>query len=359
MYSFFSRNVMLCISLTFFVVSFHAKAQFSSADRPQLVAVEPLSFEYESTLIEAVGSAQARRSVTLFASVSDEVTGVNFIPGQLVSRGDVLVTLDSRLQDVAMERAEIQLEDAQRNLKRIQASLNKGAVTEVELDDAKTAVRLAKVNVDEAKVNREDRNIRAPFNGVVGFTEIEVGDRISPQTEITTIDDRSTLFVNFVAPELAVSYLLEKPDVQLQPWTDRTVSLNAAIGELDSRVNLQDRTIRVRALLDNASDQYRPGMSFRVTLAVRGERYVAIPEAALSWGASGAYVWLAEDNTAKRVDVQVKQRLRGRILVSGYLRDGETLVVEGVQSLRQGQALSFEDTGARMTKKTSNQEVTS
>jgi RND family efflux transporter MFP subunit len=350
---------MLCLSLILFVFSFHAKAQFSGADRPQLVAVEPLSFEYESTLIEAVGSAQAKRSVTLFASVSDEVTGVNFIPGQLVNKDDVLVTLDSRLQDVAMERAIIQLEDTQRNLKRIQASLNKGAVTERELDDANTAVRLAKVNVDEAKANKADRVIRAPFNGVVGFTEVEVGDRISPQTEITTIDDRSTLFVNFVAPELAVSYLLEKPDVQLQPWTDRTVSLNAPIGELDSRVNLQDRTIRVRALLDNATDQYRPGMSFRVTLAVRGERYVAIPEAALSWGASGAYVWLAEDSTAKRIDVQVKQRLRGRILVSGDLRDGETLVVEGVQSLRQGQALTIEDTGARVSQKASEQEVAS
>jgi RND family efflux transporter MFP subunit len=136
---------------------------------------------------------------------------------------------------------------------------------------------------------------------------------------------------------------MQKPDVQLQPWTDRTVSLPAKIAELDSRVNTQDRTIRVRALLENDLDQYRPGMSFRVSLRVQGERYVAIPEAALSWGASGAFVWLAENTKAKRVDVQVKQRLRGRILVSGDLNDGETLIIEGIQGLRNGQALKLQN----------------
>ena len=185
--------------------------------------------------------------------------------------------------------------------------------------------------------------MRAPFDGIVGFTDVEVGDRITPQTEITTLDDRTNLFVNFVAPELAVSYLMEKPLVQLQPWTDRMLSLSAKVAELDSRVNIQDRTIRARALLDNQNDQYRPGMSFRVTLELRGELYVAIPEAALSWGANGAFVWLAENQTAKRVDVQIAQRLRGRILVTGALSDGETLIVEGIQGLRDGQALKIQN----------------
>jgi RND family efflux transporter MFP subunit len=237
-------------------------------------------------------------------------------------------------------------------------------VTERELDDADTALRLAQVALREAKENKENRLVRAPFSGVVGFTEIEVGDRISPQTEITTLDDRAQLFVNFAAPELAVSYLMKKPDVQLQPWTDRTVSLAAQIGEVDSRVNTQDRTIRARALLDNKLDQYRPGMSFRVSLTVLGQRFVAIPEAALSWGTTGAFVWLSEDAKAKRVEVQVEQRMRGRILVSGDLRDGQPLIVEGIQGLRDGQALDIQNSdilgtsGSKLSKKPNEQEVT-
>jgi RND family efflux transporter MFP subunit len=340
-----------------------SSAQYRGGDQAKLVVVEPLSFEYESSKIEAVGTAQAKRSVTLFASASDEVTAVNFIPGQVVEKNAILIALDSRLQDVAIDRADIQLEDAQRNFQRIKTSVAKGAVTQRELDDADTAVRLAEVALQEAKENKEDRLVRAPFSGVVGLTEVEIGDRISPQTEITTLDDRQALFINFVAPEMAVAYLMEKPDVQLQPWTDRTVSLVAKIGEVDSRVNIQDRTIRARALLDNQADQYRPGMSFRVSLSLRGQRYVAIPEAALSWGATGAFVWLSEDTKAKRVEVQVQQRLRGRILVSGDLRDGETLVVEGIQGLRDGQALDIQNkdvmgtSGSQLSSKPDNQEV--
>ncbi len=352
-------SIYLIFIFVALAISSQSSAQWRGADRPKLVSTQTLNFEYETTLVEAVGTAQAKRSVTLFSSVSDEVTAVNFAPGQYVNKGDVLVTLDSRLQDVAIQRASVQLKDAQRNLNRVKASLSKGAVTERELDDAKTQVELADINLKEAQENKEDRLVRAPFDGVVGLTDVEVGDRIDQGTIITTLDNREELFVNFVAPELAVNYLLKKPDVKLQPWTNRDLILPAKVAEIDSRVNTQDRTIRARAVLDNEFDQYRPGMSFRVTLEVRGERFVAIPEAALSWGASGAFVWLAEDDKAKRVDVQVKQRLRGRILVSGNLTDGEQLVVEGIQGLRQGQALSIQafENNTQISKKAEPQVV--
>jgi RND family efflux transporter MFP subunit len=339
---FWLKCAIFILASTFLFIS-NANAQWRGGDRPKLVVIETLSFEYQTSLIEAVGTAQAKRSVTLFPGVSDEVTAVNFVPGQSVLKGDVLVALDSRLQDVNIKRTQIQLEDAQRNFNRVKNSLAKGAVAQRELDDTETVVRLAQVALQEAKENKEDRLVRAPFNGIVGLTEVEVGDRISSQTEITTIDDRQSLFVNFLAPELAVSYLMEKPNVQLQPWTNRTVNISAKIAELDSRVNTSDRTIRARALLENEFDLYRPGMSFRVSLRVQGERFVAIPEAALSWGASGAFVWLADNEKAKRVDVQIEQRLRGRILVSGDLSDGEILVIEGIQGLRSGQALNIQN----------------
>jgi RND family efflux transporter MFP subunit len=358
-----SRLFTLISMLVFFgmlMLTLPAAAQYRGADRPRIVVVERISFEYETSKIEAVGSAQAKRAVTIFASVADEVTSLNFVPGQAVKKDDVLLELDSRLQDVNMQRAEIELEDAQKNLNRVNNSFKKGAVTEREVDDANTLFRLAGVSLLEAQKNIEDRLVRAPFDGIVGLTDVEAGDRITPQTEITTLDDRTRLFVNFVAPELAVSYLTEKPMVQLQPWTDRLTLLTARVAEIDSRVSLQDRTIRARALLDNLNDQYRPGMSFRVTLEIRGELYIAIPEAALSWGANGAFVWLAENEKAKRVDVQIEQRLRGRILVTGNLTDGETLIVEGIQGLRDGQALSIQntlDTDLKLSQKQTEQKV--
>ena len=82
-------------------------------------------------------------------------------------------------------------------------------------------------------------------------------------------------------------------------------------------------------------------MSFRVHIEVEGQRFAAVPEAALLWGATGPYVWTSVDKKATRIDVKIEQRLAGRLLVSGALKEQDNLVVEGVQRLRANQELSF------------------
>ncbi|QPG04798.1 efflux RND transporter periplasmic adaptor subunit [Salinimonas marina] len=319
-----------------------ATAQYFGDSQAKLVVLEKVTFEYANRDIEAVGTAEAVRSVTLYPAVADEVVEINFVPGQYVEKDKVLMRLDDRRQQVAVRRAQLQLQDAQRSLERLQNTLNKGAVSQSELDVAQTERDLAQVNLDEAQADLDDRTVEAPFDGVVGLTDIEEGDRITTQTAITTLDNRTKLYVNFRAPEAALPILMNEPSVSLQPWTDREQKIPAQIAEIDSRINEVDRTMRARAILDNSKDKYRPGMSFRVRLSINGNRYAAIPEAALLWGANGAYVWISEEGKAKRVDVKVHQRLRGTILVSGDLEEGDLLISEGVQRLRNGQEVTTE-----------------
>ncbi len=342
-----TKSFSVCLLIVSAVMSFSALAQsWGGGDRAAKVLIEPVVFSYQQANIEAVGTAEAVRSVVLFPAVADEVTAVHFVPGQKVSQGDVLVELDARQQRVALDRANIQLVDAKRNVQRLLDSQQQGAVAEKDLNDAQTLRDLAEVSVREAQVALEDRFIVAPFSGVVGLVDVEIGDRVSLQTPITTIDAREALYINFSAPESAVDVLNSDPEVTLQPWSDRTLSLPAQIAQVDSRINEQDRTIRARALLDNQDDRFRPGMSFRVNLTMRGDRFATIPEAALSWGASGAYVWKAKDDKAVRVPVDIKQRLRGHILVEGELAEGEWLIAEGIQSLRDGQKIAATPRGA-------------
>ncbi|MAI65631.1 MAG: efflux transporter periplasmic adaptor subunit [Alteromonas sp.] len=322
-----------------------AHGQFMGDRQAKLVVTKPIEFMNETRNVEAVGSAEAVQSIILYSAVADEVTEVNFVPGQAVEKGKVLVRLDDRRQKTALKRAELTLSDAQRTVERLEASYKQGAVPVNELDLAKTQRDLAEVALEDAKTDLEDRYIVAPFDGVVGFTDVEVGDRINEQTMITTLDNRSKLFVNFKAPEAALPVLLNSPDVTLEPWSDRETLVNAEIAQVDSRINEADRTLRARALLDNRSDQFRPGMSFRVNLTIEGDRYAAIPESALLWGATGAYIWLAVDGKAQKLDVSVHQRLRGTILVSGDITVGDTLISEGVQRLRTGQSITTEIAG--------------
>lgn len=330
----------LALLLITMICSTALQAQVAGSGRAAQVISSPVSFEQQISRVEAVGTAEAVQSVVVYPAVGDKVTAVNFVPGQLVERGDILLQLDARRQQVALDRATIQLADAQRTLTRLQESRKRGAIAQSELDDAITARDLIQVQLAEAKTELEDRTVRAPFSGVVGLTDIEQGDRITQQTAITTIDNRKQLLINFSAPETALTILQGNASVEVEPWQAAGQRVRADIQQVDSRIDSLNRSIRVRALLNNEKDLYRPGMSFRVILQQAGQEYAVIPEAALLWGATSAYVWLVDNGTAKRVDVQIRQRLSGRLLVSGALQPADELIIEGVQTLREGQAVN-------------------
>lgn len=296
--------------------------------------------EHANEQVQAVGNAEAIRSVILYPAVGDKVTAVHFKPGDQVTAGAVLLELDSRRQTAALNEAKIKLADSERIQTRLQQSHAKGAVPQSDLDDAKTVYELAKVAVTKAETELQDRQVRAPFSGTMGLTDVEVGDRITTQTAIASIDDTRALYINFNAPESAISMLRNSGNVTVMPWQGSD-AINAKVAYLDSRIDPQTRTLRVKAKLDNENAQFLPGMSFRVHIEIQGERYAAVPEAALLWGATGPYVWKSVEQKATRVDVKIQQRLAGRLLVSGPLLEDDILVVEGVQRLRPAQALEF------------------
>lgn len=331
--------VAFCLGLSVF-----SGASYAQQPGPQetLVIVEPVEFEREKNRIEAVGTAEAVRSVTLYPAVGDRVVSVNFEPGDLVEKGDVLVELDARRQRVAVEQAKINLRDAERSVERLRKSREQGAIPQSELDNAVLLRDLARVQLESAKIDLEDRFVRAPFRGIIGITDVEVGDRITEQTAIATLDDRSSLLIDFRIPEAAVSLAKEGATIAVEPWRYSGPPVMAEIVELDSRINPVTRLYRARAKIDNSNDEFLPGASFRTALEVKGEEFVSVPESALSWGPNAPYIWLAEAGIAQRVSVQIEQRLAGRVLVSGDIQRDDLLIVEGVQSLRDGQKVTFD-----------------
>ncbi|MFC0444818.1 efflux RND transporter periplasmic adaptor subunit [Pseudidiomarina halophila] len=321
------------------VVTTVAAQQWGNSEQAALVVQQPLGFERERKQVEAVAYAEALQSVELYPAVGDVVTAVNFEPGDQVEQGQVLVQLDDRRQRIALQRAKLQLADAERTVERLKASQLEGAIPQSQLDEAVIARDLLEVAVDEAQTNLDDRQVVAPFSGVIGITDVEAGDRITPQTLIATLDKRERLYIDFQAPEASVAMLEQGADLKVYSWQRMQDPLSAEVAEIGSRIDPTSRTLRIRAIIDNNNDTYRPGMSFRVALTLTGDSYPSVPEAALMWGPEGAYVWIVEDDKAKRVDVSIKQRLPGRVLVDGNLQLGDELIVEGVQSLREGQTV--------------------
>ena len=317
-------------------------AEAARVERNVRVLVEPLQFSSARTQLEAVGTSRALQSVTVHPATSGEVVALHFEPGQYVEAGDVLVELDQRDERLAVALAEVRLADAERLYDRYRRSAESGAVTATTLDTARAAVESARIELDRARVALDYRTIRAPFPGYVGITDVDAGDRINTDTAITTLDNRSSLLVSFEAPEALIGELGVNDDVAIATWNSREPAGYGHIVDIGSRIDPVSRTFIARARVDNEADRLRPGMSFRVSVAVEGERYPVIPETGVQWGADGAYIWTVVDGVARRVPVNVIQRQQGQVLVDADLPEGELIVVEGTQRVRQGIEVIYE-----------------
>lgn len=312
------------------------------------VVVEPVVLESRRTRIEAVGTARALRSVSLFPEAAGEVEAVQFAPGDRVDAGDVLLELDSEDQRLALELAEVRLKDARRLLDRYVAANRSGerTVPETTVDATRLALETARIERDRARVALERRSVTAPFDGYVGITDVDPGDRIDPATEITTLDDRSALLVTFDVPEAFVGRLTPGDPIEIETWTADRLGATGEVVDLGSRIDPATRAFAARARVPNPEDRLRPGMSFRIRLDLEGAAFPKVPEVAVQWGSEGAYVWVAEEGIARRVPAAIVQRLSGSVLVDAELSPGDLVVGEGVQSMREGLAVRALDATA-------------
>jgi RND family efflux transporter MFP subunit len=337
-----ARNVFLCIPLCGLLLAGcggRDAAPPGDKNIPRPVVTAPAVWQAEQTRVEAVGTSRARQSVILYPVAAGEVVAVHFKAGQKVEAGQTLLELDARDEKLAVEIARVELADAQRLLDRYRRTQGSGAVTVSTLDDAKSAVDRARLALARAEVALDDRSIEAPFSGYVGLTTLDRGARVDTGMVITTIDDREMLLVTFELPEILLGQLQPGQEIALATWADSSRETIGKVMDIDSRVDPQTRTFSVRAHVDNANDGLRPGMSFRIVLTLAGGRYPTVPEASLQWGGDGAYIWAVRDGKATRVAATIVQRREGRILIDAALPEGTPVVVEGVQRMREGQAV--------------------
>ena len=309
-------------------------------DRAVTVLVKAVELRAERTRIKAVGTARAYRSVTLHPAAAGEVAAVHFAPDQKVHKGSLLLELDSRSEKLAVDLARVRVRTARRLLSRYERSAGSGAFAESTVSDARSALDEAEIALRQAELALSDRQVVAPFDGFVGLTEIDVGDRIGTGDAITTLDDRGSLLVGFSVPELFLGRIGKGHPVQVAAWAARDQAIPGEIADLGSRIDPVSRSFTARARVANAGDAFRPGMSFAVTLDLHGRHYPLVPEIAVRYGTEGAFVWVVREGAATRVPVRIVQRQEATVLVDAALEDGESVVVEGIQRLRPGLAVS-------------------
>lgn len=308
-------------------------------DPPVTVVTQRVATRPETVRVEAIGSARAATSAELYPESAGLVTDVNFDAGDYARRGEPLVELDARRERLAVELAEVAVKEAEQLLARYRRIEDTGALSASQIEAGETALASAQIELQQARVALADRTVRAPFSGHLGITTVDRGDRITPTTRIAQIDDRSTLYVDFAAPEEVFARLRPGQTVTLTPYSNPDRTIEARVRAVDSTVAADQRTFTVRTAVPNAADRLRPGMSFRIGFEDYGRPRTAVPEAAIVWGGEGAYLWAVRDGRARRVPLEIVSRRDGLVLIDANLAENEIIVVEGVQKVREGQAV--------------------
>ena len=292
------------------------------------------------TQIEAVGTARANESVDITSKTSNIVTAIRFEEGDLVKRGDVLVELDSAEARASLAEAEAALADSESQFKRSRELYAQQALSVSQLDQIEATLKADRARVNAADARLADTVIRAGFDGRTGFRRVSVGGLVSPGTVITTLDDSSTIKLDFTVPE--TSFYLVKEDL---PVTARSAGLpnrvfEGKVSNIDSRIDPITRSITVRAEIPNRDRILRPGMFMTVLLQGAVVPTLLIPEASIVPEQGRMYVFALDGNVAKRREVEIGRRRPGEVEIISGLKEGDRIVVDGTQNVRDGSVVN-------------------
>jgi RND family efflux transporter MFP subunit len=308
----------------------------SGGDQPTTIAAEAATTATINDRLQAIGTGRANATVTVSPFTSGRLTGFAVQSGAHIDKGQVIATLDSDTEEIALERAKIARDDAEAKAERMRALSKSNAVTTVQLTEAELELRNADLSVHDAQLAFDRRSVVSPIAGVVGILPIEAGNYVTSQSAIATVDDRSSILVDFWVPERFASAVEVGAAISATPLANPKEIYQGSVSAIDNRIDEKSRTLWVQARIANPADSLRAGMSFHVMMQFPGETYPAVSPLAVLWGSDGAFVWRVTDGKVERVPVRIIQRNTETVLVDAPLASGDMLVTEGVQSVRQG-----------------------
>ncbi len=299
--------------------------------------------------VEALGTLLAIESVTLTASVTETVTDIRFDDGDRVEAGQVLVEMTSAEEHALLEEARATVDEAKRQYQRVKSLANQGTAARSLLDQRRREWDTARARLSAIESRLADRLVKAPFTGVVGLRNISLGALVEPGEPITTLDDDSTMKLDFAIPSVHLSAMEPGMVVVARARAYRERVFRGEVRGVDSRVDPVTRSILVRAILPNPDGALKPGMLMEVELAVNPRDALLVPEEALIPLGTRQSVLVVEDGRAAQRSVRIGSRRPGEVEVLEGLREGERVITHGAVKVRPGQAVTVRlvDDGSR------------
>jgi membrane fusion protein (multidrug efflux system) len=320
-------------------------ANGAAAVKPPSVEVARVELARLADDARAVGSLRSRRGVVLRPEISGRITQLNFTDGQRVRKGQVLVQFDDQLAQAQIQQSQAELSIAQSSQKRNQELVAQNFISQRSLDESAANLQVAQAKLALARATAARLKIVAPFDGIAGIRQVNVGDYLKDGADIVNIEDIDAIYVDFRLPERYQSKVRRGQtavlDIDALPGQTYTAQIQA----IDPLIDANGRSVGIRGCIDNRALQLRPGMFARVTtvFGVRDNASV-IPEEAIVPQSDKQFVIKlldgpngpnAQTRTTQRVEVKVGLRSPGKVEILQGLAPGDTVVKTGQQRIQK------------------------
>lgn len=281
------------------------------------------------------GSIEANEQVEIRSEVSGIVESINFQEGSSVSKGQVLLKINDVELRAQLAQAKTKETLASENERRAKLLLQKEAISQEEYDIASADYRSAKAQTQLISAQIGKTNVKAPFSGKIGLRKISPGTYVTPTVLIANLVNTGKLKVTFSIPEKYATEIKNNAIINFSP-TNSTEKFEAKVYALEPGVDINTRTLQVRAIVDNSNGKLLPGTFATVDLPLSTIKdAIIVPSQAIVPIQNGKKVFVAHNGHAKEVKVSTTTRTDTDVLVLTGLQVGDSLITSGVMSLKK------------------------
>jgi membrane fusion protein (multidrug efflux system) len=318
-------------------------AEEKKADQPQaraqglpvetiVTSTTPLSNE-----LSATGTLYSNESVVIAAEVAGKVTQLFFDDGEKVAAGQVLLQLDQSVLTAERDRAQANLNLSEANIRRAERLLQEQAISERERDEAYAKWRLDEATLRLTEAQLAKTVIKAPFSGMLGLRRVSIGEYLQPGETIITLDDIDPIKVDFRVPEVFAHQLLVGQAIRMNVDAVPGRTFTGKVFAIDPQIDVNGRSIMMRAKVAQEEGPLRPGMFARIALVLEEHpNALMIPEEALVPGGDRQQVFKVVDGKVVATVVETGLRTKGKVEITMGLEPGETIITAGQIKVRPG-----------------------
>lgn len=287
--------------------------------------------------VNAVGSLRANKSIIVRPEIAGIIASIDVKETERVEKGALLFSLDDIIYQAELEKAEAALRLSKSNYDRAVELFDRGAGTAQTRDETLSKVQSDRAAVNLAKARLSKTKLYAPFAGIVGLKQVDVGAYVNVGQDLISLDDIDPLELDFSLPERYLRFIRDGQAVSLSVDALPGESFEGKISAIGTRVDPGGRSLTIRALIPNPDGKLKPGLFARVSVvAGTRQKAIVIPEQAIIPRGRDFFVYKVAEGKAALTKVEIGLRRYGSVEIVAGLNPGDTVVVAGQQKLNDG-----------------------